>query len=113
MPKKASSRRHAQATLFAALGDETRLALLHTLSSGRPHSIADLTHGTGLTRQAVTKHLRVLERVRLLHGTRSGRESLFAFNPKPIEEMQTYLEQVSAQWDATLNRLKTFVETNP
>lgn len=113
MSKKTRSRRQAQATLFAALGDETRLALLQTLSTGRPHSIADLTRGTGLTRQAVTKHLRVLERVRLLHGTRSGRESIFAFNPKPIHDMQTYLEQVSAQWDTALNRLKAFVESTP
>ena len=102
-----------QAAIFAALGDDTRLSLLGKLSAGRRCSISELTAGTNLTRQAVTKHLRVLEQVRIVQATRSGRESLFEFNPAPIQEMQTYLETVSRQWDAALSRLKSFVETNP
>jgi DNA-binding transcriptional ArsR family regulator len=102
-----------RAAIFAALGDETRLMLLAKLCGGRRHSIAQLTEGTRLTRQAVTKHLRVLERARVVHGRRTGRESLFEFDPKPIGEMKEYLEFVSAQWDAALGRLKNFVEANP
>jgi DNA-binding transcriptional ArsR family regulator len=101
----------AKAAVFAALGDETRLSLLARLCDGQRYSIAELTEGTKLTRQAVTKHLRVLERVRIVHGTREGRESLFQFDPQPVIEMKEYLEQVSKQWDSALGRLKSFVET--
>lgn len=100
----------ARAAVFAALGDETRLSLLAKLCGGQRYSIAELTEGTNLTRQAVTKHLRVLERARIVHGTRTGRESLFEFNPQPIHELREYLETVSKQWDVALARLKTFVE---
>ena len=104
------SRARTTAAIFAALGDETRLSLLAKLCSGERYSIAELTEGTKLTRQAVTKHLRVLQRVRIVHGTRAGRESLFEFDPQPIHEMKEYLEIVSKQWDMALARLKTFVE---
>ena len=96
--------------MFAALGDETRLALLTKLASGRRYSIAELTEGTKLTRQAVTKHLRVLENVRVVHGRKEGRESLFEFDSRPVMEMREYLDQVSRQWDGALVRLKAFVE---
>jgi DNA-binding transcriptional ArsR family regulator len=100
----------AKARVFAALGDETRLQLLAKLGKGRGRSIAELTQDTALTRQAVTKHLRVLERVRLVHARRAGRESVFSLDPKPIDELAMYLETVSRQWDAALARLKAFVE---
>ena len=103
----------AKAAVFAALGDETRLSLLARLCDGQRYSIAELTDGTKLTRQAVTKHLRVLERVRIVNGTREGRESLFQFDPQPVIEMKEYLERVSKQWDGALARLKSFVETDP
>jgi DNA-binding transcriptional ArsR family regulator len=101
---------HAHTPVFAALGDETRLSLVIKLSDGQPHSISQLTEGSRLTRQAITKHLRVLENVGIVHGVRNGRESLFEFNPKPLEEMKQYLDQVSEQWDQALARLKSFVE---
>jgi DNA-binding transcriptional ArsR family regulator len=111
-PRSPSSAR-AKAAIFAALGDETRLSLLSRLCSGQRYSIAELTEGTKLTRQAVTKHLRVLERVRIVHGTREGRQSLFQFDPHPVIEMKEYLELVSKQWDIALARLKTFAESDP
>lgn len=100
----------AKATVFAALGDETRLLLLAKLGSGESHSIANLTAGTNLTRQAVTKHLRVLERVRLVRARRCGRERIFALDPQPIHELAAYLERVSNQWEGALTRLKAFAE---
>src|ERR1700761_6552902 len=100
----------SRAALFAALGDETRLSLLAKLASGERYSIAQLTEGTRLTRQAVTKHLGVLERVRIVHRAHQGRESLFRMDPKPMLEMKDYLERVSNQWDQALARLKLFVE---
>ena len=101
----------ARARAFAALGDETRLALLARLYDGRRRSIAELTEGSKLTRQAITKHLRVLERVRVVHSVKAGRESLFEFNPQPMQEVREYLEVVGRQWDEALLRLKAFVES--
>lgn len=103
-------KRRATAPVFAALGDETRLALIAKLCGGEPHSISQLARGSRLTRQAITKHLRVLENVGMVHSVRSGRESLFKFNPEPIEEMKKYLDRVSELWDQALGRLKSFVE---
>jgi DNA-binding transcriptional ArsR family regulator len=88
-----------RARVFGALGDHTRLVLLRKLSAGQPQSIVRLTGGTKLTRQAITKHLGVLERASLVRGVRRGRERLFEFNPEPIREMKQYLDQVSEQCD--------------
>jgi DNA-binding transcriptional ArsR family regulator len=103
-------RRQARAPVFAALGDETRLSLVAKLCRGQPSSISELTEGSSLTRQAITKHLRVLERAGIVRCLRQGRESRFKFNPEPIEEIKQYLERVSEQWDQALLRLKAFVE---
>jgi len=113
MSRKASTsarQRRTPAPVFAALGDETRLSLVMKLAGGQARSIAHLTAGYGLTRQAVTKHLRVLEEAGIVHNVRSGRESLFELNPRPIAEVRDYLDDVSRQWDEALGRLKAFVE---
>jgi DNA-binding transcriptional ArsR family regulator len=108
--KRKLATRQTRAPVFAAFGDETRLALVSRLADGRPHSISELTTGTRLTRQAVTKHLRVLESVGVVRCARAGRERLFEFDPKPVEDLKEYLELVSEQWDQALARLKAFVE---
>jgi DNA-binding transcriptional ArsR family regulator len=105
-----TAKQPAHASVFAALGDETRLSLVAKLSGGQPRSISQLTAGSRLTRQAVTKHLRILESVKLVRSVRKGRESLFKFDPEPIEEAKKYLDLVSDQWDQALARLKSFVE---
>src|SRR3981189_1336639 len=92
----AAKRRH-HAAGCAALGDETRLWLVTTLSRGKPRSIAQLTGGSRMTRQAITKHLRVLQSAGIVHSARAGRESLFEFDPLPMHELQEYLGRVSAQ----------------
>lgn len=102
--------RPAPAVLFAALGDDTRLALVAKLVSGRSASIAQLGAGSSLTRQAITKHLRVLEHAGLVRSVRSGRERHYALNPRPLHDMQNYLDRASRQWDQALARLKSFVE---
>ncbi|WEX77593.1 metalloregulator ArsR/SmtB family transcription factor [Sinorhizobium numidicum] len=98
------------AEVFAALGDPTRLSLLAKLSDGETRSIAKLSADTKLTRQAVTKHLHVLERAGLVENIRIGRESRFGYKPEPIAEAKSYLDRVSAQWDEALGRLRAFVE---
>ena len=99
-----------RASVFAALGDETRLAVLAKLCNGEPQSITRLTAGTNLSRQAVTKHLRVLADAGVVRSVRIGRESLFELEAQPIEEVRDYLDQVSQQWDDALARLKAHVE---
>jgi DNA-binding transcriptional ArsR family regulator len=102
---------HAPAAIFAALGDRTRLSLIHRLSDGRPRSIASLSADAAITRQAVTKHLNVLEEAGIVASSRVGRESRYSFRPETIEQVRAYLDEVSRQWDDALGRLKSFVES--
>jgi DNA-binding transcriptional ArsR family regulator len=103
-------KRRPRAAVFAALGDEMRLALVGKLCAGQPQSISQLTEGSRLTRQAITKHLRVLESAGIVRSNHRGRETRFEFDPGPIEGMKQYLDFVSQQWDQALGRLKALVE---
>lgn len=108
-----SSRRRnglTPAPVFAALGDETRLALVRRLCERAPCSISELSEGSTMTRQAITKHLRVLERAGIVRTEVAGRMCLFELEPEPLDQARDYLDEVSRQWDAALNRLKTFLE---
>lgn len=96
--------------LFAALGDDTRLRLVARLCDGGPSSITRLTTGSKLTRQAITKHLRVMEGSGLVHSVRNGRESVWKLDRRRLEEARRYLDTISKQWDAALLRLREFVE---
>jgi DNA-binding transcriptional ArsR family regulator len=96
--------------LFAALGDSTRLNVLVRLGDGRSRSIAELTEGTGLTRQGLSKHLTILERVGVIAGERLGRESRYAIRPGALDEVLRYLEQAARQWDDAIDRLQKHVE---
>jgi DNA-binding transcriptional ArsR family regulator len=107
--KRTASTQRDPALIFAALGDDTRLFLVAKLSGGEPRSIAQLTAGSRVTRQAITKHLRVLESAKILRSVRTGRENLFQFDPQPLDEAKAYLDQVSRQWDQALARFKAFV----
>jgi len=98
------------APIFAALGDRTRLALLSKLGDGQARSIAALSIDTALTRQAITKHLHVLQEAGLVASLRVGRESRFAARRETIDEARAYLDGVSRQWDDVLGRLRAFVE---
>lgn len=106
----AGGKLRAQAPIFAALGDETRLALVAKLCGGGASSISQLTAGSKMTRQAVSKHLRVLQRAGIVHNFRAGRENLFKFDPRPITGAVDYLRLISAQWDDALQRLKNYLE---
>jgi DNA-binding transcriptional ArsR family regulator len=96
--------------LFAALGDATRLGLLGRLSVAGPLSITRLSQGTGVTRQAITRHLHTLGEAGLVRSARRGRERVWELDVKRLERAQRYLDQVAAQWDAAAHRLKAFVE---
>ena len=98
------------APLFAALGDETRLRLVARLCNDGPQSIARLTAGSRVTRQAVAKHLRVMEHARLVRCTRRGRETVWQLDSQRLADARHYLDQISAHWDDALARLRAFVE---
>ena len=98
------------APVFAALGDATRLSLLSRLCDGEPLSIAQLTQGTKLTRQGVTKHLAILERASIVARRRIGRESQYSVRPEALNEAREYLARASRQWDEAMARLKQLVE---
>ena len=97
-------------TIFAALGDETRLQIVGRLCEDGPLSIVRLTDGTEVSRQAVTKHLHVLEEAGLVRSSRDGRERIWELRTKRLAEVQKYLDQISTQWDHALVRLKAMVE---
>jgi DNA-binding transcriptional ArsR family regulator len=97
------------ASLFGALGDRRRLALLKSLGEG-PRSIAELSRGREISRQAMTKHLRVLEDAGIVRGDRFGREVRFRLEREALAQAQEFLSTVSAQWEDALGRLKAHVE---
>src|SRR5258706_7828784 len=98
------------APIFAALGDETRLRLIAVLCAGGAVSIAQLTSGTEITRQAVTKHLHVLADAGLVRDIKVGRERLWEFEPMHLEEARRSLDAIARQWDHALEKLKLAVE---
>ena len=98
------------APVFAALGDETRLRLVFRLCDEGPMSITKLVSGSRVTRQAITKHLVVMERAGLVHGSRRGRERIWELEKKRLQVAKGYLEAISEQWDAALDRLRKLVE---
>jgi len=96
--------------VFAALGDATRLSLLGRLSANGPLSITRLSEGTGVTRQAITRHLYALGDAGLVRNARRGRERVWDLDLKRLEKARQYLDQISAQWDEAAKRLRSFVE---
>ena len=113
-PSKPAPLKHSalrkSAPIFAALGDETRLRLIAVLCAGGAMSIAQLTSGTDITRQAVTKHLHVLADAGLVHDIKVGRECLWEFEPAQLEEARRSLGVIAQQWDHALNKLKMAME---
>jgi DNA-binding transcriptional ArsR family regulator len=98
------------ALVFAALGDSTRLDLVRRLCRDGPLSIARLAAGSDVTRQAIAKHLRVLDHAGIVRGFRRGRESIWELETRRLEIARRYLDFVSRRWDDTLQRLKAAVE---
>ena len=98
------------AMLFAALGDPTRLSLLHRLTDGGPASISTLAERFSLTRQGVTKHLHVLAAAGVIDGERQGREHVWALKPDRLADARSMLDLIARDWDEALGRLKRRIE---
>ena len=110
MSKRPNSTVGSSAPLFAALGDKTRLRIVARLCDDGPMSIARLTDGSHVTRQAIAKHLRVMNQAGLVRSARHGRESVWRLDQRRLEEARRYLDLISRQWDDALGRLRQFVE---
>lgn len=111
MAKRDAARAYIEAApIFAALGDVTRLQVVAKLCADGPQSIVSLTQTTRITRQGVTKHLRVLEGAGLVRSSRNGRENVYELAPNRLTETQRLLTQIAGDWDEALGRLRRFVE---
>jgi DNA-binding transcriptional ArsR family regulator len=97
--------------IFAALGDATRLRLVAVLCTRGAMSIAQLTDGTDITRQAITKHLQVLANAGLVHNSKLGRERLWEFELIRMDQARSALETLAQQWNLALMKLKLAVES--
>ena len=109
-PRSAGAGLSRAGPVFAALGDEKRLAIVARLCAEGPQSIARLTEVSDVTRQAITKHLDVLAGAGLVRDMRRGRERIWELEPKRLDEASRWLHQISKRWDEALERLKRFVE---
>lgn len=109
-PRAAEATLRDAAPVFAALGDTTRLHVVSRLSSSGPMSITELTEGTRVTRQAVTKHLNVLEHAGVVRGFRQGRERVWELRTRQLEDARRALDLISRRWDEAIERLRAFVE---
>jgi DNA-binding transcriptional ArsR family regulator len=98
------------APVFAALGDPMRLAIVAQLCAGGPLPTIQLKARTEISRQAITKHLRILEEAGLVKSDRVGRDRAWRIEPHQLARTRDYLERISAQWDARIERLRAFVE---
>lgn len=111
MPRSGSARSFEDsAEVFAALGDDTRLRVVTRLSEEGPLSIARLTEGSRMSRQAITKHLQVLAGAGIVKNSRDGRENVWQLRPKSLSEARRLLDVISREWDDTLERLRDYVE---
>ena len=108
--KAVADRFSEEAPVFAALGEPTRITLVSRLCAEGPLSISRLSEGTGVTRQAITKHLATLESAGVVRGTRAGRERIWQIETKRLEKARRCLDRISSQWDVALKRLQAFVE---
>lgn len=111
--RSAAVRLAEAAPVFAALGEPTRLTLVARLCAEGPLSIARLSEGTGVTRQAITKHLHTLAQAGVVHDSRAGRERIWELETKRLEKARRCLDEISNQWDAAIGRLQAFVEEKP
>jgi len=103
------ARERAAAAVFFALGDGTRLSVVQKLADGAKSATA-LSEGAGVTRQAIVKHLRVLEDAGLVSAEKRGREVVYSLETRRLAEAREFLSGISAGWDRALERLRRLVE---
>ncbi|MEW7006969.1 ArsR/SmtB family transcription factor [Lentilitoribacter sp. EG35] len=98
------------ANTFSALGDNRRLAIVERLKETDTMSITSLCEGVDVSRQAISKHLKVLADAKIVSTEKAGRETLYKLEPARLEEANDYLVHVGAKWELALQRLKSHLE---
>ena len=98
------------APIFAALADPMRRSLLLNLAENSPKTATQLAREYPISRQAILKHLQILEEAGLVAVYQQGREKRYTLTPEPLSELDQWIKDISAKWDERLLRLKTFVE---
>jgi DNA-binding transcriptional ArsR family regulator len=106
----AAGRLMAAGLVFSALGDPTRLKIVARLCGDGPSSIARLCAVADVSRQAITKHLNTLEATGLVGSRRVGRERIWELKAGKLADVRRYLDQVSREWDRSIERLRVRVE---
>jgi DNA-binding transcriptional ArsR family regulator len=96
--------------VFEALADPTRRAVIEALADDGPTTLSDLTRRLPVTRQAVAKHLAVLQDAGLVDTSGPVRGRMYSFTPHPLTDAMTWIVDVGAGWDERLARLKRQVE---
>jgi DNA-binding transcriptional ArsR family regulator len=107
------AREQAAVDVFFALGDHTRLSVVRKLGADGALSATALSDGAHVTRQAIVKHLQVLEHAGLVSHQKRGREVLYALETRRLEDARAFLDSISAAWDRALDRLRELVEAPP
>jgi DNA-binding transcriptional ArsR family regulator len=99
------------APIFAALADPMRRQLLLNLAENSPKTATQLATEYPITRQGILKHLQILEEAGLVAAYQQGREKRYTLTPEPLSELDQWIKDISARWDARLLRLKLFIES--
>ncbi|MEO3757148.1 metalloregulator ArsR/SmtB family transcription factor [Mycobacterium sp. B14F4] len=109
-PTTAEAPLSAYSSYFDALGDPNRLRIVVRLCDGGPCSTTDVAEVVPVSRQAATKHLKLLESAGLVSSRRAGRERIWRMQPRPLADASEYLTALSQRWDRAIDRLRAFVE---
>jgi predicted transcriptional regulator len=98
--------------VFAALGDTTRRALLHSLARNSPKTATQLSREFPITRQGIVKHLDLLASAGLVQTRIHGREKRYSFAPEPLGSVSAWIDAIGKEWEGRLGRLKALVESD-
>lgn len=96
--------------VLAALADDTRRSIVRQLADGASPTATELAQDLPMTRQAVSKHLRILEEAQVVTAERRGRETRYHLRPSALAAAGSWIDDVSAAWGSRLGRLKADVE---
>jgi DNA-binding transcriptional ArsR family regulator len=96
---------------FAALSDPTRREIVQALAKGSAR-VTDLAHPFAMSLNAVSKHVKVLERAGLVRRTRAGREHHIALDPEPIRRIAGWASHYEQFWSGRLDKLEAFLKAN-
>lgn len=96
--------------VLAALADPTRRRVLDAVASRGEATATMIAAELPVSRQAVVKHLGVLDQAGLVTGRKAGRETLYTARPEPLDNAARWMDAVAAEWDARLARIKHLAE---